>query len=113
MDFVCPACGGTSCTSTAQGLRQVLDMPVTCDDCGAKVRLTGMRVQLLLFAVLFAVLTAVFFSSALNRLHDIHPLVPHLGVVAVIGIFGALPPLAGKYLMRWKLGDSAAGPDET
>ena len=88
-------------------------MPVTCDDCGASVRLTGLRLQLALFGALFAVLTVVFFSSALDRLHAIHPLAPQLGVAVVLGAFFLHGTVLSKRLMRWELGASTAGPDET
>lgn len=112
LTFGCPACGGTECTSAAEAIWQVLDCPVLCSGCGVKVRLNGFRFYLAMMIALIAAMFALYFG-ALPRLFQANSFLGYLGFGAMVVVFGLVERYLKRRLLRWTLGESTRGPDET
>lgn len=112
LTFSCPACGGTECTSTAGAIGQVLDYPVLCSGCGAKVRLNGFRSYLAMLIALIAAVFALYFS-VIARLFQANSFLGYLGLGAMVVVFGLVERYLKRRLLRWTLGESTQGSDET
>jgi hypothetical protein len=108
--FNCPSCGGTECTSAAEGVGQLLDCPVVCSGCGAKVKLNGFRFYLAMIIALMAATLAVYLS-AIVRLFKVNSLVGYLGFGTLLIVFGLTQQYLQRRLLKWKLEESTRGPD--
>jgi hypothetical protein len=109
--FNCPSCGGTECTSAAEGIGQALDFPVLCRGCGAKVRLNGFRFYLAIVIALMAAMVALYFG-AIVRLFKANSLFGYLGFGAMMVVFGLIQQYLKRRLLKWTLGESTRGPDQ-
>ena len=111
LKFVCPGCGGAECTSTAEGVAQVLDFPVACSACGARARLKGARAWVAATLGVVAVLF-LFYFTVVVALFKRSEVLGYLGLGAMaLAFYGAERFL--RRLVKWELGQSTRGPDET